>query len=320
MAKKTVTVVGATGVQGGSLITALLQDDKYSVRAVTRNPQSAAALALGKLGVSVVQADVDDYDSLVYAFAGSHVIFGVTNFYEKFGSITAEEAINIEVQQGINLAKAAAATESLEHYIWSTLPNTRKISNGKHAVPHFSGKNVIDDYIKSHSALFQKTTFFWVTFYATNILFPVFMPFPVSTAGPGKFIQLQSTPDSVVIKTIGDAKANVGVFAKSIIEKPELTLPGKYVLADVEDLTAGEFLSSWAKAQKKEAKYIQVPKSTFFETWPMWGEVMDKMMTFWEEAKAQSWTAEEGILTKEDLGVTGLVNTSEAFAQMNNWD
>jgi hypothetical protein len=320
MPKKIVTVVGATGVQGGSIVNALLQDDAYSVRAVTRNPQSIAAKALANSGASVVQADVDNYKSLVQAFAGSHVVYGVTNFYENFGNIGTEEATEIEIQQGINLAKAAAATESLQHYIWSTLPNTRKISNGKHAVPHFNAKNVIDDYIKSNSALFQKTTFLWVAFYATNILFPVFKPFPVSTAGPGKFIQLQSTPETVSIKTIGDAKANIGIFAKRIIEKPELTLPGKFVLADVEDLTAGEFLSTWAKAQRKEARYVQVNRNTFYETWPMWGEVMDKMMTYWEEIKEHSWTGEEGILTKEDLGISGLVKTADAFAQLNDWD
>lgn len=320
MSKRIVTVVGSTGVQGGSLVKALLQDDKYSVRAVTRNPQSASAQALAKSGASIVQADVDDYESLVRAFAGSHVIFGVTNFYEKFGSINADEAIKIEVQQGVNLAKAAAATESLQHYIWSTLPNARKISNGKHDVPHFSGKNIIDDYIKSNDALFQKTTFLWVTFYATNILFPVFKPFNVPTAGSDKYIQLQSTPESVPIKSIGDAEANVGIFAKSIIERPELSLPGKFVLADVEDLTAGEFLSSWMKAQGKDAKYVQVPKRTFYETWPMWGEVMDKMMVFWEESKEKSWSGEEGILTKEDFGISGLVNTVDAFARLRNWD
>lgn len=317
MSKKIVTVVGSTGSQGGSIVRALLQDTAYTVRAVTRNPKSAAAQELANLGASVVQADVNDYDSLVRAFSGSHIVFGVTNFYERFGSIGAEEAIEIEVQQGINLANAAAATTSLEHYIWSTLPNTRKISNGKNVVPHFDGKNTVDDYIKSNASLLQKTTFLWVAFYATNILFPVFQPFNVPTASSDKFIQLQATPESVSIKSIGDAKANVGPFVKAIIEKRELTLPGKFVLADVEDLTAGEFLAHWAEAQKKEARYIRVDRETFCETWPMWGEVMNKMMTYFEEAEDKSWSGEEGILTKRELGVTGLVSTADAFSKLS---
>jgi hypothetical protein len=314
MAKKVVTVVGATGTQGGSFIKALLEDRMYTIRAITRDPSSPSAKILANSGVTVVEADADDYDSLVRAFDGSHIIFGVTNFYEKFGIIDANEAVDIEIRQGINLAKAAGATKSLQHYIWSTLPNTRKVSNGKHVIPHFEGKSITDDYIKSNRDLFQKTTFLWVTFYATNIQFPVFRPFPVPTAGPGKFIQLQSTPESVVIKCIGDAKINTGIFAKSIIENWELTLPGKFVLADVEDLTAGQFLSYWADAQGKEAIYVQVNKETFCQTWPMWGEVMDKMMTYWEDVGEDSWTGEDGILTREDLGISGLVSTKDTFA------
>ncbi|VUC25218.1 unnamed protein product [Clonostachys rosea] len=317
MSKKIVTVVGSTGSQGGSIARTLLQDGAYTVRAVTRNPQSAAAQELANLGASVVQADADDYDSLVRAFSGSHIIFGVTNFYEKFGTISASEAAENEIQQGINLANAAAATASLEHYIWSTLPNTRKISNGKNVVPHFDGKRPIDDHIKSNASLLQKTTFLWVAFYATNIFFPVFRPFNVPTAGPDMFIQLGATPKSVSIKSIGDAKANVGPFFKAIIEKRELTLPGKFVLADVEDLTAGELLSRWAESQNKVATYIQVKKEVFCETWPMWGDIMSKMMVYFEEAKDKSWTGEEGFLTKEELGVTGLVTTAEAFAKLN---
>ena len=82
----------------------------------------------------------------------------------------------IETAQGINLAKAASATPTLKHYIWSTLPNGSKVSGGKYVVPHFEAKNQIDAYIKSDPALFSKTTFLWVAFFASNIFFPMFTP------------------------------------------------------------------------------------------------------------------------------------------------
>lgn len=45
--KRIVTVVGATGVQGGSIINALLKDaDTYIIRGVTRTPWSESAKAL----------------------------------------------------------------------------------------------------------------------------------------------------------------------------------------------------------------------------------------------------------------------------------
>jgi len=84
--------------------------------------------------------------------------------------------MEVESAQGINLAKAAAATPTLKHYIWSTLPNTKKISGGKYIVPHFEAKNQIDAYIKSDTALLAKTTFVWVTFFASNLFFPMYTP------------------------------------------------------------------------------------------------------------------------------------------------
>lgn len=84
--------------------------------------------------------------------------------------------MKVEVQQGKNIANAAIRTATLKHFIWSTLPNGSKISNGKYVVPHFAAKNKIDDYIKSQPTLLAKTTFFWITWYATNFVFPMFTP------------------------------------------------------------------------------------------------------------------------------------------------
>lgn len=36
----------------------------------------------------------------------------------------------------MNLARAAANTASLEHYIWSTCPSVKKQSAGKYVTPH----------------------------------------------------------------------------------------------------------------------------------------------------------------------------------------
>lgn len=56
---KILTVFGATGQQGGSLIDYVLKNSKlsktYSVRGVTRDVSKAAAVALKKRGVEVVK-------------------------------------------------------------------------------------------------------------------------------------------------------------------------------------------------------------------------------------------------------------------------
>ncbi|KFY43320.1 hypothetical protein V495_04025 [Pseudogymnoascus sp. VKM F-4514 (FW-929)] len=81
-ARRLVTVVGATGMQGGSTIDHLLKHalGNYNVRAVTRNPSSEAAKALVARGLEVVNANLDDVSSLITAFRGSYAIFAVTDF------------------------------------------------------------------------------------------------------------------------------------------------------------------------------------------------------------------------------------------------
>jgi uncharacterized protein YbjT (DUF2867 family) len=173
---KVLTVVGGTGTQGLSLINAAIIDGSYHIRALTRNPSSEKAKALTAKGVEVVKADLNDEQSLIKAFEGSTAIFGVTDFFEPFAANGPEKAIEIEATQGINIAKAAAKTQGLEHYIWSTLPNGAKISSGKYQVPHFVAKNQVDDYIKQDESLKAKTTFLWVTWYGNNYQYPMFTP------------------------------------------------------------------------------------------------------------------------------------------------
>jgi len=315
MAKKVISVVGATGVQGRSVIDALLKDKEYAIRAITRNPQSEKAKALAALGVEVAQADLNDLDSLIKAFKGSSAIYGATDFFEPFAKHGPTKAMEVEVVQGTNIAKAAAATETLEHYIWSTLPDGRKVSNGKFIVPHFEAKNDIDRYIKSDKALLAKTSFLWITFYASNFGFPMFTPYYIPTAG--KYIELQDAPASTPIRSIGDPKVNIGLFVKAILAQPEKTLGGKYVLAHVEDTNAGEMLQTWARVNNKKAEYVQIDTNTFHNIWPMWAEEMGTMMRLWDWAGLEkSWSGED-YLTKDDLNVReGLISVADALTGM----
>jgi len=70
-------VVGATGGQGGSVISRLLADGSYRLRGLTRNPQSKPSQALTAKGVEVVTADLNDTESLVAAFK---VPISITSF------------------------------------------------------------------------------------------------------------------------------------------------------------------------------------------------------------------------------------------------
>ena len=61
---KLAVVIGATRVQGGSVVSALLNSLEYKVRAVTRNACSDSAKKLAAEGVEVVATDSGDIESL----------------------------------------------------------------------------------------------------------------------------------------------------------------------------------------------------------------------------------------------------------------
>jgi len=119
-AKKIITVIGATGAQGGGVARAILADTsgEFSVRAVTRKPHSEKALALKEAGAEVVNADLEDVDGLRHAFEGAHGAYCVTNYWEHFAG-------DKEMAHAHNMAKAAKQA-GVKHAIWSTLEDVRK--------------------------------------------------------------------------------------------------------------------------------------------------------------------------------------------------
>jgi len=315
MTAKIITVVGATGAQGKGVVSAFLNNPSYKVRAITRNTTSAAAAALVASGAEVVQADLNSLASVQAAFAGSSIIYAVTNFFEPFATHSSPvKAMEIEVQQGINMAVAAAAVPTLEHYIWSTLPNAMAISNGKYLVPHFDAKNKIDAYIRTQQpALLEKTTFLWVTWYHSNYTFPMFTPYWIPTAG--KFIQLANYAPDTPITTIGDVTVNIGKFVQAIVAQPEKTAHGAIVQAASEDGVPAEgMLQRWATAKGVKAQQVRVDGAAFREVWPLWAEEMGVMMEFWDEYREKSWTeVGKTIVTAKDLGVEGFQTLDEGF-------
>jgi uncharacterized protein YbjT (DUF2867 family) len=108
--RKVVAVTGATGRQGGAVARSLL-DAGWHVRALTRNPNSARAQALSALGAEIVQADMEDRQSLQRAFQGAHGVFSVQN-----PMISGLEA---EVRQGKNVADAAKEA-GVQHLVYGS--------------------------------------------------------------------------------------------------------------------------------------------------------------------------------------------------------
>jgi hypothetical protein len=72
----TITVLGATGLQGGSVIKHLLSSPKpYRIRAITRDPSKEAGKKLQEQGVEVVKAELNDKESIKKALDGQDLVF-----------------------------------------------------------------------------------------------------------------------------------------------------------------------------------------------------------------------------------------------------
>lgn len=72
---KLITVFGATGNQGGSVVRSLLLNKEFRVRGLSRNPGSEASKALAAQNVEIVKANGFNAGEMRVAFEGSWGVF-----------------------------------------------------------------------------------------------------------------------------------------------------------------------------------------------------------------------------------------------------
>jgi uncharacterized protein YbjT (DUF2867 family) len=255
--KKTIAVVGATGAQGGGLARAILNDPNgpFQVRALTRNALSNQAAELARQGAEIVEANLDDLDSLKRAFRNAYGAYCMTNFWEHFSP-------EKELAQAANMAEAAKDA-GLEHVIWSTLEDTRQwvpLSDdrmptlmGKYKVPHFDAKGEANQLF---SDLGVPTTFLLASFYWDN-----FIHFGM---GPKR------GPDGVLAITMpmgdrklpGIAAEDIGKCAYGIFTRGREYI-GKIIGIAGGHLTGEEMAAALSEALGKTVRYNDVPPEVY---------------------------------------------------------
>ncbi|MBI4333930.1 MAG: NmrA/HSCARG family protein [Chloroflexi bacterium] len=139
MDRKTIVVCGATGNQGGAVIQALLDAQKWNVTALSRNPGSERAQALSSNGVEVRKADLEDKASLAQAFRNAYGVFGVT---QPFSPDYKKCNVAAETQQGRNIVDACLEA-GVKHLVHSTVMH---LGMEKTGMPHVDSKIVIEQY------------------------------------------------------------------------------------------------------------------------------------------------------------------------------
>lgn len=146
-----ITVIGATGQQGGAVIDALIKQ-RIAIRAVTRNPNGDKARTLAQRGVEVVCADLEDVDSVRAALEGAAAAFAMTTHDGLDGP-------KREVAHGRVIA-AAAADAGLSFLVYSSVGGVDRGSG----VPHFESKHRIEEILlQAVPVTFVRPTFFMET-------------------------------------------------------------------------------------------------------------------------------------------------------------
>jgi len=255
--KKIIAVMGATGAQGGGLVRAILDDSDggFAVRAITRNAGGDRAKALASLGAEVVEADVDDAESLKSAFEGAYGAYCVTFYWEHFSP-------QKELAQAGNMA-AAASHAGLEHVIWSTLEDTRQwvpLSDDrmptlmeKYKVPHFDAKGEANALFTSRGV---PVTFLLTSFYWDNLIHFGMGPKPGTD---GKLVFTLPMGDR---KLPGIASEDIGRCAYGIFRKGRDYI-GRTVGITGGHLTGEEMADSLSKALGREVVYNAITPEVY---------------------------------------------------------
>jgi uncharacterized protein YbjT (DUF2867 family) len=255
--KKIIVVAGATGAQGGGLVRAILGDPagSFKARAITRDLNSEKAKELAKLGAEVVAADLDDPASLKRAYQGAYGAFCVTFYWAHFSP-------EKEIAEAANMASAAKEA-SLQHVIWSTLEDTRKLVplsdnrmptlQGKYKVPHFDGKGEADHIFTD---LGLPVTILLTSFYWDNLIY--------FGSGPKKGAdgKLAITFPMGDRKLPGIASEDIGKCALGIFKKGREYI-GKKVGIAGEHLTGAQMAASLSRALGQEVAYNSVPPDVY---------------------------------------------------------
>ncbi|CAF4740747.1 unnamed protein product, partial [Rotaria sp. Silwood1] len=148
--------------QGGAVVRSLLETGKYKIRALTRDVNNEKAQAVERLSddIEMVTCDISKYDDVKRAFQDSWAIYALTDFWAQ------PNKPEVELQQGQLMADVAASLQ-IPYYIFSTLEDSNKISDGKLNIPYFTQKAQIRDYIEQkHPNL--KAIFVELAYYMQN--------------------------------------------------------------------------------------------------------------------------------------------------------
>lgn len=232
MSDRVILISGATGQQGGATARALAGKG-FTLRAMTRKPDSDAAKALAAAGAQIVQAELDDEASLRAALKGAWGAYAVQNTWT--AGVEGEEA------QGHRFAKLAREA-GVQHYVYASVASADRHT----LIPHFDNKARVESTVRGLN--FPSYAIIRPVFFMSNLPSPWFLNGDklVSALDPKTVLQMIDVAD------IGQYGALA--FTDSRFKNFELDIAG-------DQKTMPETAAIMAKAMGKPIEYMQIPMS-----------------------------------------------------------
>ncbi|KAJ5967484.1 hypothetical protein N7501_003732 [Penicillium viridicatum] len=302
MAKKIITIVGVTGSQGASVADIYIKEQGWHVRGLTRDPSKPPSQSWADKGVELVKADLNDAATLRTAFAGSNVIFGVTDFWgvvwdpkaqalaESTGQPINELAYTVEVQQARNIIDAANATIGTLDRLWTGV-----------------------DYLKAtYPALDEKTSYLQVGLYVTNWKKGLHMARPTKQAD-GTFV-LSVPIDGDALVPMVEARQDTGKFVQALVQVE----PGKNLLGYGSFISWNEFATLWGKIHGVQCRFVRVHREVLEKAVP--GCVGEELADMFEYTGEFGYDGRDpSVVHPQSLGVDIPVCTVEEYIKGEDW-
>ncbi|GES64202.1 NmrA-domain-containing protein [Aspergillus terreus] len=246
---KILTVFGATGNQGGSVIKSILADPvlskEWKIRGITRDTSKPAAQKLAQQGVELVSADISSVEAARPAVTGAHTVFLVTNFWESMSRET-------EVAQGKAVTDACKEA-GVKHIVFSSLRNVTEITNGRLPnVSHFDGKAEIEEYIRASGV---PASFVLPGFYMSNF-------FQMLSKQDGVYTLAWPVDLDKAQAPLYDVAEDTGKFVKAAIKHYPSTV-NQRILAATDYYSPRRIVEEFAEVTGYKAQAVNVPSEVF---------------------------------------------------------